>query len=83
MLIDTLISVGGIALVVVLTWWLNRGRVRPVLDADAAIRIADAAIAGFAADTAVVDGDSARVSGRDGSVVLIRPHGDHWTVRQV
>lgn len=83
MLVDILISVGGIALLVALAWWLGRGRARPPLDPESAMAIAEQALVDFDAHHAVIDGRAARVLDKAGRAAIVKPHGDHWTVRLV
>ncbi|WBX82447.1 hypothetical protein [Sphingosinicella microcystinivorans] len=83
MLVQTLVSVGGIALVVVLARWLGVRRPAAGLDTGTAATLAAGAIAGFEAGEVALDpgGGGALVSGRDGRFALIKPHGAQWTVR--
>ena len=83
MLGQTLISVGGIALVVLLARWLGVHRPAASLDAKTAAELAEFTLAGFVAgDVALcADGGGALVSGQGGHLALIKPHGSHWAVR--
>lgn len=83
MLAQTLISIGGIALVVVLARWLGVRRPAASLDAKAAADLAEFTLAGFVADDVALgaDGGGALVSGQGGRFALIKPHGSHWAVR--
>lgn len=83
MLVETLISVGGIALVVALAWWLGLRRPAAPLDALVARDLAELALAGFEAGDVALDetGAGAIVAGQDGRFALIKPHGAQWTVR--
>jgi len=87
MLAQTLISVGGIALVVVLARWLGVRRPAASLDAKAAADLAEFTLAGFVADDVALGGDSGgalvsgRIAGQGGRFALIKPHGSHWAVR--
>jgi len=84
-LVDTLISIGGVALTIAVAWWLGRGRARTALDAHQAMAVAEEALVGFEAERAFVDagGRGALVAGRDGRAALLKAHGDHWTARVV
>lgn len=83
MLAQTLISVGGIALVVLLARWLGVRRPAAGLDAKAAADLAEFTLAGFVANDVALgaDGGGAMVSGQGGRFALIKPHGSHWAVR--
>lgn len=83
MLGQTLISIGGIALVVLLARWLGVRRPAASLDAKAAADLAEFTLAGFVADDVALsaDGGGALVSGQGGRFALIKPHGSHWAVR--
>ena len=85
MLAQTLISVGGIALVVLLARWLGVRRPAAGLDAKAAVDLAEFTLAGFAAEDVALgaDGGGAVVSGQGGRFALIKPHGSHWAVRGI
>ncbi len=85
MFAQTLISIGGIALVVVLAWWLGVRRPVAALDAKAAADLAEFTLSGFVAGdvTLGADGGGALVAGRAGRFALIKPHGSHWTVRGI
>jgi hypothetical protein len=83
--VDFIVSIGGIALVVTLAWWLNRARPRPPLDEDAAKRIAREGLAGFEPVAAALDanGNGAIVEGARGEAVLLKAQGIHWSVRSL
>ncbi|MBA4756782.1 hypothetical protein [Sphingosinicella sp.] len=82
MLGQTLISIGGIALVVLLARWLGAQRLAAGLDAKAAADLAEFTLAGFVAEDVAVGADGgALVSGQGGRFALIKPHGSHWAVR--
>ncbi|MBB4632131.1 hypothetical protein [Sphingosinicella soli] len=85
MLAQALISVGGIALVVLLARWLGVRRPATVLDTAAAANFAEFTLAGFEAGEVALgaDGGGALVSGRDGRFALIKLHGSRWTVREL
>ena len=78
-----LISVGGIALTVLLAWLLGFRREPVLADAAEAQRIAAETLGGFRPVAAALQagGRGARVTGSDGRVADIRPFGDRWTVR--
>lgn len=82
MLGQTLISIGGIALVVLLARWLGAQRPAAGLDAKAAADLAEFTLAGFVSEDVAVGADGgALVSGQGGRFALIKPHGSHWAVR--
>ncbi len=82
MLGQTLISIGGIALVVLLARWLGVRRPAAGLDPKAAADLAEFTLAGFVAEDVAVGADGgALVSGQGGRFALIKPHGSHWAVR--
>jgi hypothetical protein len=76
------LSIFGIATLVLLARALGFAR-NPPLDAPTATAAAEAAVPGFVAATAHVDAATrtATVTGRDGRVARVRPHGDRWVVR--
>lgn len=83
MIAQMLISVGGIALTVLVAWTLGFRRNPVLADAAEAQRIAAQTLHGFrpvAADLAP-GGRGATVRGIDGRVATIAPLGDRWVVR--
>ena len=82
MIAQMLISVGGIALTVLVAWALGFRRNPVLADAAEAERIAAQTLHGFqpiAADLAP-DQRKAVVHGADGRLAFIRPLGDRWVV---
>lgn len=78
-------SLAAIAALVGVCWALGF-RVDPVLaDTAEAERIADAALTGFRARDIALGADrrGALLRGHDERLVLVRPVGDHWVVRDV
>lgn len=75
-------SIVGIATLVLLARALGFAR-DPGLDEGIARAEAEAALPGFVATGAEVDSATrtARVTGRDGRIAEVRPHGDRWVVR--
>jgi hypothetical protein len=84
MLTEIAVSLAGVSVTVLAAWALMRGLPRPRIDAVEAKRIAEAALAGFVAETTVVDAGerTALVLGTAGIAVL-KPVGDDWAVRLV
>ncbi len=75
-------SIFGIVTLVLLARALGFAR-NPALDEATARAAAEAALPGFTAAAATVDpaARTAAVTGRDGRVATVRPHGDRWVVR--
>lgn len=80
---EVLVSLGGIAFIVALAWLLGRDRASPVFLTETAKAIAEDALCGFDSETAFVDAQrrAAIVDGTDGRLAVLKPHGDHWSVR--
>jgi HSP20 family molecular chaperone IbpA len=76
------LSIFGIATLVLLARALGFAK-NPPLDAATATTAVKAALPGFAAADVAVDAGTrtATVSGRDGRVARVTPHGDRWVVR--
>ncbi len=83
MIMQALVSVGGILLIVGLAWWLGPRRPAAPLDDALARDLAQMALGGFDAAEVVLDGQGrgAFVAGRDGRFALIKAHGAQWAVR--
>ena len=75
-------SILGIVALVGLARVLGFGR-NPALDIDTARAVSEAALPGFVAVAAEVDpaARTATVTGRDGRIARVLPHGDRWVVR--
>jgi hypothetical protein len=74
-------SIVGIVMLAGLAFLLGFRR-NPDLDEAAARSLAEAALPGFVAAASDVDpaARTATVTGRDGRVATVRPHGDRWVV---
>jgi len=77
-------AVPGIFFLVAMAFVLGFRKAPTIDDAAARALVADA-LPGFAvADLTVAsDGRGALAAGADGTVALVRPHGDRWVVRRV
>lgn len=77
-------SIFGILTLVMLARALGFAKT-PVLDADEAKAVVEAALPGFGAREVALDAEArgALVAGSDDRVALVRPHGDRWVVRIV
>lgn len=75
-------SIFGILTLVLLARALGFAK-NPSLDAATATTEAEAALPGFAAAAVTLDAltRTAQVSGRDGRIARVAPHGDRWVVR--
>lgn len=75
-------AIFGIVTMVLLARALGFAR-SPALDEATAMTAAEAALPGFVAAGVTVDGATrtAQVTGRDGRIVRVLPHGDRWVVR--
>ena len=75
-------SIFGIVTLVLLARALGFAR-NPALDEPTARAEAEAALPGFVATRAEVDPATrtARVTGHDGRIARVMPHGDRWVVR--
>lgn len=84
MIAEFAISIAGVAITILAAWWLMRGLPKPPLTPARAMQIAEDALTGFVAESAIVDGASgaALVRSGDGFAVL-KPMGDDWSVRKV
>ena len=85
MLAQTLISIGGIAVIVALAWFLFARAPREPLSEAEAMAAAEHDLPRFRAVRAVC-GKAARgalVKGADGRIALLKPHGDHFSARLI
>lgn len=84
MIAEFAISIAGVGITILAAWWLMRGLPKPPLAPARAMQIAEDALTGFVAESAVVDtvSGAALVRGSDGYAVL-KPMGDDWAVRKV
>ena len=79
-------SLAAIVILAGLAWWLGLGRSeRAIGSADAAMRVAEQALAAFVATGALVasDGAAAIVAGSGGRLALVKRHGARVAVREV
>ncbi|MEE4349597.1 MAG: hypothetical protein V2J26_05160 [Pacificimonas sp.] len=85
MLVQSLISIAGIAFIVGVAWLLFRGSPPDALTSNEAKALAARDLTGFVPADALVsaEGRAALVAGAEGRLALVRRHGDHAVVRRL